>query len=105
MVIGLAAAGTWGSPQRAESSGPEKQVAELKQQVDSLQARVKALEQRLGTLEAMKLSRVQVVPAPKPTPPPVAPPMTLVPRLEPAPEHWQEWNFNGLKYYLIPLRQ
>jgi hypothetical protein len=105
LAVGLVVVGSWNSLRGEESSNPEQPIAELKQHIDGLQARIKALEQRIEKLEAAKPSSVQVLQAPKLPPSTTAPPMITAPRPDQLPNGWQEREFNGMKYYLIPLRQ
>lgn len=104
LAASLVADGPRSSLRGAERSESEKQAAGLKQQLDRLQARIQALEQRVEKLEAQKLAPVQASQAPKLLPP-TAPPALVVPRPEALPKNWQPFEFNGMTYYLVPLRQ
>jgi hypothetical protein len=72
-------------PTRAENGS--NVLSELKQ----LRNRVAELEERIGKLE--KQRSYVAVPQPMPVPP----------QRRAVPENWQEREFNGLKYYIVPL--
>ena len=97
-------------PTPAETSA---KVEELAKQVDSLQGKVKELEQRLAKMEKVKINPLGFTA-------PVAPlqtPTIVLPRVFPnlnslensfadpshPPKIWGEGEFNGWKYYTIPL--
>ncbi len=63
------------------------QVEELKKEVEMLKKRIKILEQELQSLDHRS----------------VAIPKTFL-KLHQIPEGWEEYEFNGLKYYIIPLQ-
>lgn len=65
----------------------KKQIKELKTQVKMLKKRVKILENQLQSL-----SKKGVV-IPK-----------AFPKLQEIPKDWKEFEYNGMKYYIIPLK-
>jgi hypothetical protein len=93
------------------STNDKAQVQELAKQVDSMQAKIKELEQRLVKLEKEKEKAIVSVM------PPATTPTIVVPRLlqqrdflgsnfaDPSnpPKIWGEDECNGWKYYMIPL--
>ena len=93
-----------------EAQDLARENARLRQQVESLQARVGRLEARVKALEAEKAPAPApelrlVPPAPQP---PRATPRGTVPRKPGGsgrlPEGWQERRFNGIKFYIVPLK-
>ena len=84
-----------------------KENARLRGEVEMLKSRVSVLESRVRELEAGTPSAPK--PAPRPTQPQVVPKAPrLVPgqpgRERPVPEGWQEREFNGMRYYIVPLK-
>lgn len=78
-------------------------VGQLTQEVTALQARIKALEERLGKLEkAEPFKLVTAPPVINPAPQSITIPQIAADPNRP-PNAWGEREFNGLKYYLIPL--
>jgi len=65
----------------------KKQIKELKAQVEMLKKRVKFLEKQLQSLDRKG----------------IAIPETF-PKLQKIPEDWKEFEYNGMKYYIIPLK-
>lgn len=95
----------------------QAKVAELAKQVDDLQAKIKKLEQRLANLEKAKsiATAAPITGGSVITVPEVVPNFTRLPGIfayplqgsfaDPAhpPKIWGEGEFNGWKYYMIPL--
>ncbi len=65
----------------------KKQIKELKAQVEMLKKRVKFLEKQLQSLDHKG----------------IAIPKTF-PKLQEIPKDWKEFEYNGMKYYIIPLK-
>ena len=65
-----------------------KQIAELVQKVELLEGRIKALEEKLQLLTSQ--TRVFIPES--------------FPKIQKIPEDWSEFEFNGMKYYSIPLK-
>lgn len=65
----------------------KKQVKELKIQVEMLKKRVNFLEKQLQSLDHKG----------------IAIPETF-PKLQKIPKDWKEFEYNGMKYYIIPLK-
>lgn len=63
------------------------QIKELKIQVEMLKKRIKTLEKQLQSLAYRG----------------VAIPETF-PKLQEIPKDWKEFEYNGMKYYIIPLK-
>lgn len=72
------------------SDADNQETAELKKQIDDLQAELNRLKQRLKSLEGKR--RVLTIPAPVPRP-----------LAKPVPPEWQRREFNGQEYFIIPL--
>ena len=64
-----------------------KQIEELKIQVEMLKKRIKSLEKELQSLA----HRSVVIPE-------------TFPKLQQIPKGWEEYEFNGMNYYIIPLK-
>ena len=83
VIFAVAIAYAAGTRENKEQS----EIALLKKRVDALENKVNSLEQRLSEKEkSLKL---------------VIPPK--FPEMQPLPEGWQQREFNGLPYYLVPL--
>lgn len=98
MISGFAA-GQKESPQ----AGSKPDVGQLTQQIISLQERIKLLEERLAKLE--KDRTIKLVASPSvinPAPNAIPLPGTLADPNRP-PNALGEREFNGLRYYMIPL--
>src|SRR5687767_525844 len=97
-----------------------KENLKLRLEVELLKSRVARLETRVKELEAGKPAPPKATPpkaTPRPTPPQVVPKsVPKAPRFapresnpvnpaspRPLPEGWQEREFNGIKFYLVPL--
>lgn len=65
----------------------KKQIKELQNQVEMLKKRIKILEKQLQSLAKKG----------------VAIPKTF-PKLQEIPKDWKEFEYNGMKYYIIPLK-
>ena len=65
----------------------KKQIRELKNQVEMLKKRIKTLEKQLQSLAHWS----------------IAIPKTFT-RLQKIPEGWKEYEYNGMKYYIIPIQ-
>ncbi len=65
----------------------KKQIEELKTQVEMLKKRVKILEKQLQSLDNKG----------------IAIPKTF-PKLQKIPKDWKEFEYNGMKYYILPLQ-
>jgi len=78
-------------------------VEKLTERVDALQAKVKKLEERLDKLEKWKVDPVITIPplASSPAPQTLAPNLNIDPNRPPNASG--EMEFNGLKYYFVPL--
>ncbi|MGD8536658.1 MAG: hypothetical protein PVF66_12485 [Candidatus Aminicenantes bacterium] len=70
-----------------EEDSLKKQIKELKNQVEMLKKRIKILEKQLRSLAQKG----------------VAIPKTF-PKLQEVPKDWKEFEYNGMKYYIIPLK-
>ena len=93
-----------------------KENAELQAKVEKLQKRVRELEAELArrsfvlpTPPIPALPPTQpspfYIPNPFATPKPKSPSVPIVPSPQWVPGGWQEREFNGLHYYLIPLQE
>jgi septal ring factor EnvC (AmiA/AmiB activator) len=65
----------------------KKQIKELKNQVEMLKKRIITLEKQLQAIAHRS----------------VAIPKSF-PKLQKIPEGWKEYEFNGMKYYIIPIQ-
>ena len=109
LLCGLAAAGlilsalAAGEKQQAAASS-NADVQKLTQQVDSLQAKIKILEERIAKLEKWNVMKVVTLPplAANPAPHSMTIPGANIDPNRP-PNAWGEREFNGMKYYLMPL--
>ena len=101
--------------QPTQPSDLERETAALRERLKSLEQRVAELERRLARLdEGDARGRLRIVPRPPEVRPPVVPPPPIDPnrpRLDVRPplrdrgdgrEGWQEREFNGLRYYVVP---
>jgi len=87
----------------------QRENTRLRAEVESLKSRVSVLESRVKELEVGKPPAPR--PAPRVVPPQVVPKPRFAPRQSdplnaprPLPEGWQERKFNGMTYYIVPLR-
>ncbi len=109
LLCSLAAAGlilsalAAGEKQQAAASS-NADVQKLTQQVDSLQAKIKTLEERIAKLEKWNVMKVVTLPPLAANP---SPQSTMIPGANTDPNRppnaWSEREFNGMKYYLMPL--
>lgn len=83
----LLASSAWTRAETSTGENLSKQIEELKKEVEMLKKRIKILEQELQSLDHRS----------------VAIPKTF-PELQKIPEGWGEYEFNGMKYYIIPLQ-
>jgi len=74
----------------------EKKPQQPTNQIEQLLDRVATLEKRVAELE----KRQPMVVVPRPTSPVARPPSL---RNRPLPEGWQQREFNGVPYYIVPL--
>lgn len=65
----------------------KKQIKELKNQVEMLKKRIITLEKQLQAISHRSVT------IPK-----------SFPKLQKIPEGWKEYEFNGMKYYIIPIQ-
>ena len=65
----------------------KKQIKELQNQVEMLKKRIKILEKQLQSLAKKGV----VIPK-------------TFPKLQEIPKDWKEFEYNGMKYYIIPLK-
>ncbi len=82
----LAALLAYAAGDKGKEDAPE--ITLLKNKVEALEQRVAALEARLSGLQA---PATIVVPQ-------------IWPQLKTVPQGWQQKEFNGLPYYLVPIR-
>lgn len=83
----LVASSAW---TRAETNTDEdlsKQIKELQNQVERLKKRIQCLEKELRSMADRSVA------LPK-----------AFPKLQKIPEGWEEYEFNGMNYYIIPLQ-
>jgi hypothetical protein len=76
----------------------EKTPQQLADQIKQLSARVAILEKRVAELE--KRQPMVVVPQPQPSLPHAPSPSAPI---RPLPKGWQQREFNGIPYYIVPL--
>jgi hypothetical protein len=91
----------------ARTAGSDPEVRALRRQVEQLQSRLKAVEERLAKVESAKpsvLPRFEVLPRSS-----NASPMILLPRQRDLPERsgqspqiWGQGEINGWPFYFIP---
>ncbi|MCJ7580966.1 MAG: hypothetical protein MUP98_10585 [Candidatus Aminicenantes bacterium] len=77
---------SWSKTETGKDKDISKQVVELKQQIKKLENRIESLEKQLRLLD-QKVSK---------TP-------HIYPRFKNLPKGWKEYEYEGLKYYLVPL--
>ncbi len=70
-----------------EDEDLKKQIKELKDKVEKLEKRIKILEKQLRSVELGS----------------IAIPKTF-PKLQQVPKEWKEYEYNGMKYYIIPIQ-
>jgi hypothetical protein len=89
-----------------------RENARLRAEVESLTSRVARLESRVKELEAgkppapkapLRFAPPQVVPKVVPKAPGAVDPRSPT-QSRPVPEGWQEREYNGMKFYIVPLR-
>ena len=83
----LLASTAWVQTETDTDENLSKQIKELKIQVEMLKKRIKVLEKQLQSLTR----RGVVIPE-------------TFPKLDKIPEGWREYEFNGMKYYLVPVQ-
>jgi hypothetical protein len=130
VIAGLSQwAGAGEAPAGGEGEGARlrKENEELRAQVRQYEQRMKELENRVRELERARQPDLKIIPAPRMEPlPRVQPPRGIIPMPNPLPRppstqpfrndirplvlpdrvpaDWQEREFNGIKYYIIPLQ-
>lgn len=77
----------WAQEETNKGDDLSKQVEELQKQVRKLEMRIDSLEKQL---EILSKRSVEI-------------PETF-PKLHKVPEGWKEHEFNGIKYYIIPVK-
>lgn len=83
----LLASTVWTQTETKTDEDVSKQIKELQNQVEMLEKRIQSLEKELKSLAHRS----------------VAIPKTF-PKLQKVPEGWEEYEFNGMNYYIIPLK-
>jgi len=108
LVIALMAAaavtsGTLAGTGADHQNPADRELGELKNQVNELQTQIRQLEERLNRLESAA-NREQQEPAPPPAPVPLQFPSILMPPStgRPRPEIWGERQINGWTFYVVP---
>ena len=104
VAVGLLVSALAASEKQSVPTGSKTDVGQLTQQIDSLQARIKTLEERLAKLEKDRTFKAVTLPPSvvQPSPNSIQIPGAVADPNRP-PNAWGEREFNGLKYYLIPL--
>lgn len=74
------------------ANADRQEIAELKNQIDRMQAELDRLQERLETVEKAHQLRILTVPAP-----------SRRPLVQPIPPDWQRREFNGQEYFIVPL--
>lgn len=101
-VIGLIVSALAADQKQSGQTTPKTDIEKLTKRIDALQAKVKALEERVGELEKWKVAPVLTPLAGNPAPQILAAPQANVDPNRP-PNALSEREFNGMKYYLMPL--
>ena len=104
VVVGWLISALAAGEKQSAPTDAKTEVGQLTQQVNSLQARIKTLEERLEKLEKERIIKLQTSSPPviNPTPNFMQLPGTVADSNRP-PNALGEREFNGLKYYMVPL--
>jgi cell division protein FtsB len=88
-----------------QPAGLEKENAALKERIAALEARVKTLERQLRDARAGNTLQIIPTPAPRARPFPDMPGIHIQPdRLQSPREGWEQRDINGIRFYLVPLK-
>ncbi len=104
VVVGWLISALAAGEKQSVPTDAQTDAGRLTQQIDTLQARIKSLEERLEKLEKERIIKLQTSSPPiiNPTPNFMQLPGTVADPNRP-PNAWGEREFNGLKYYMMPL--
>lgn len=83
----LLASAAWIPADSSQDTDAQKQILELKKQVESLEKRIEDLEKKVQFLASN--TRVDIP--------------ENFPQVQKVPDNWHVFEYNGMKYYSIPL--